>query len=403
MVSEHASPLAVVGAVDAGGQNVHVAALATALAAQGHAVTVHTRRDDATLPPQVLLASGVTVDHVPAGPASVISKDDLLPYMDEFADGLRARWSNELPDIVHAHFWMSGRAALRAADPLDVPVVQTFHALGAVKRRYQGVRDTSPGERLAAERAIIARVDHIIATCRDEVCELTRLGGDVGRMTVVPCGVDLTSFNPVGPRAARKSGWHRLLTVGRLVERKGIADIVVALTALPRTELLVAGGPPAEALGDDAEAQRLLSLAAELGVAGRVRLLGRQERAAVPALLRSADVVVATPWYEPFGMVALEAMACGVPVVASAVGGFVDSVVDGVTGVLVPPKDPTRLAETIRELLDDPARRATLGEAGVQRAQRRYGWPRIAAATAHVYRRQTTPGSRRAMSGQAAR
>jgi glycosyltransferase involved in cell wall biosynthesis len=298
---------------------------------------------------------------------------------------------------------MSARAALRAADPLDVPVVQTFHALGAVKRRYQGVRDTSPGERLAAERSIIARADHIIATCRDEVCELTRLGGDVGRMTVVPCGVDLRSFNPVGPRTARKSGWHRLLTVGRLVERKGIADIVVALTALPRTELLVAGGPPAEALGDDPEAQRLLALAAELGVAGRVRLLGRQERAAVPALLRSADVVVATPWYEPFGMVALEAMACGVPVVASAVGGFVDSVVDGVTGVLVPPQDPTRLAETIRGLLDDPARRATLGEAGVQRAQRRYGWPRIAAATAHVYRRQTTPGWRRAMSGQAAR
>src|SRR3954470_22219983 len=172
MVSEHASPLAVLGGVDAGGQNVHVAALAAALGRLGHEVVVHTRRDDAALPRRVPLAPGVEVDHVDAGPPSEVPKDELLPYMRAFGDELREAWGEDPPDVVHAHFWMSAIAALRAAVPLGIPVVHTFHALGTVKRRHQGAEDTSPEGRLALEREICRRVDRIVATCSDEVFEL---------------------------------------------------------------------------------------------------------------------------------------------------------------------------------------------------------------------------------------
>jgi len=384
MVSEHASPLAVLGGVDAGGQNVHVAALASALARNGVEVVVHTRRDDPELPERVPLVPGVTVEHVSAGPPQPVAKDDLLPYMDEFAEGLRRSWLARPPEVVHAHFWMSGLAALGAGRALGLPVAQTFHALGVVKRRHQGAKDPSPPERMAAERAIVRKADAIVATCSDEVFELARLGAEPHRTVVVPCGVDLGLFAPEGPAAPRPPGRHRLLVVSRLVERKGIGDAVTALPRLPDAELLVAGGPDARELDGDPEARRLLALAEELDVADRVQLLGRVAQADLPALLRSADVVVCVPWYEPFGMAPLEAMACGVPVVASAVGGLVDTVVDGVTGLHVPAHRPDRLASAVGALLADLGRRADLGRTGARRA-RRYSWDRIAGSTLDVY------------------
>ncbi|MDP8978786.1 MAG: glycosyltransferase, partial [Actinomycetota bacterium] len=336
MVSEHASPLAAVGGVDAGGQNVYVAALAAALAWRGLEVTVHTRRDAPDLPDRVRTPSGVVVDHVPAGPPRAVAKDDLVPHMDDFTAVLRARWERRRPDIVHSHFWMSGTAALEAGQALGVPVAHTFHALGSVKRRHQGRRDTSPAQRLVEERRIVAAADRILATCTDEVFELRRLGADLDRVTIVPCGVDLDRFHPDGEaesRPAARGRRHRLVTVGRLVERKGIADVVAALEGFDDTELVVAGGPHPCDLDGDEQVEGLRSAARRHGVAARVDLRGRVPREDVAPLLRSADVVVCAPWYEPFGMVPLEAMACGVPVVASAVGGLVDTVVDGVTGL----------------------------------------------------------------------
>jgi glycosyltransferase involved in cell wall biosynthesis len=385
MVSEHASPLAVLGGVDAGGQNVHVAALATALGARGDEVVVHTRRDDPDLPRCVPLAPGVVVDHVDAGPPCEVPKDELLPYMAGFAGELQALWAVERPDIVHAHFWMSGLAALRAARPLGIPVVHTFHALGVVKRRHQGGKDTSPPSRLDTERGIAERADHLIATCTDEVFELLRLGADRRRISVVPCGVDVERFTPDGPVEPRRPDRHRLVAACRLVERKGIGDVVAALAGVPDAELHVAGGPEQRALDADPEASRLRRLAVEHGVGDRLVLRGRMSREAMPALLRSADAVVCAPWYEPFGIVPLEAMACGTPVVATAVGGQIDSVVDGVTGVHVPPHDPGALAVALRELLDHPERRSDLGAAGVQRARERFAHDRVAAATREVY------------------
>jgi glycosyltransferase involved in cell wall biosynthesis len=339
----------------------------------------------------------VEVDHVPAGPPEPVAKDDLLPHMDAFARGLRRAWSDEPPDLVHAHFWMSGRAALWARDRArpHVPVVQTFHALGVVKRRHQGARDTSHPIRQGAERDLLRSVDRVIATCSDEVFELVRLGADGRRVGVVPCGVDLGLFGPGGRREERRPGERRIVTVGRLVERKGLADVVAALAEVPRTELHMAGGPERAALGHDPEARRLAALAREHGVADRVHLRGRVDRTELPALLRSADALVSVPWYEPFGIVPLEAMACGVPVVASAVGGQIDSVVHGVTGLHVAPRDPGALAHALRGLLDDPERRAALGAGGARRARERYGWDRVAQATHEAYRALVAAGGRR--------
>jgi glycosyltransferase involved in cell wall biosynthesis len=386
LVSEHASPLAALGPVDAGGQNVHVAALALALGRRGVEVTVHTRRDGPALPHRVAMADRVHVEHVDAGPARELPKDTLLPHMHDFARALFRSWSARPPDVVHAHFWMSGHASLTAARALGIPVVQTFHALGVVKRRHQGARDTSPPQRPSIERSVVRRVDRIVATCQDEVIELRALGADPARVSVVPCGVDLELFGPTGPVwPPPRRGRHRLVVVGRMVERKGLADAVRALAMVPGAELLIAGGPERAALWTDPEARRLGAVAEHEGVGGRVELIGRVGRDRVPALLRSADVVVCVPWYEPFGIVPLEAMACGVPVVASAVGGMLDTVVDGGTGVLVPPRRPDRLAAAIRDLLACPGRRARMGAAGVRRVRRLYHWDRVAALTLDAY------------------
>jgi glycosyltransferase involved in cell wall biosynthesis len=385
MVSEHASPLAVLGGVDAGGQNVHVAALAGGLARRGHSVVVHTRRDDDVLDRRVELGPGVVVDHVDAGPPEPIAKDDLLPHMGEFAADLGREWARDRPDVVHAHFWMSALAALDAAKPLGIPVVVTFHALGVVKKRHQGDKDTSPPERLPSERRIVSEADHIVATCTDEAFELVRMGADRSRITIVPCGVDTDVFRPDGPHAPRTPDLHRLVYVGRLVERKGVGNLITALADIPYAELVVAGGPDPVEVARDPEVARLRDVAVSCGVADRVVFVGRQGREDVAALLRSADVAVCVPWYEPFGIVPLEAMACGVPVVGSAVGGLIDTVVHGQTGVHVPPRRPSAVAAIVNALLDQPSVRAQLGRAGAQRVRARYTWDRVAASTEHVY------------------
>ncbi|TFV61794.1 UNVERIFIED_ORG: glycosyltransferase family 1 protein [Bacillus sp. AZ43] len=387
LVSEHASPLAAIGGVDAGGQNVHVAALAAGLAMRGHDVTVHTRRDDEALPERVVTQDGYNVVHVPAGPPRELPKDDLLRHMPEFAANLRRGWAEYAPDLVHAHFWMSGLAAVAAAGA--VPVLQTFHALGSVKRRHQGAADTSPPTRIELERSLCRTVTHVVATCSDEVFELRRLGLTTDRVSVVPCGVDTAVFTPRGPVAPRGQR-KRLLVLGRLVERKGQDDAVRALRAVPDAELVVVGGPRADAVDADPEVRRLRAIAAEAGVADRLVFAGSVARDDVPAWIRSADVVLAVPWYEPFGITPLEAMACGRPVVATAVGGLQDSVVDGVTGDLVPPRDPERLGEVLAALLADDDRRAAYGAAGVRRARSRYRWSRVVADTESVYRQVLT-------------
>jgi glycosyltransferase involved in cell wall biosynthesis len=396
MISEHASPLAALGGVDAGGQNVHVAALSAALAARGHHVTVYTRRDRPDLPQRVVVGSGFEVVHIDAGPAEQVPKDSLLPYMAELARGVAADWGQEPPDLVHGHFWMSGLAALDAArgstgSGYPVPVVQTFHALGSVKRRHQGMQDTSPAERAWLEPAVGRTADRIIATCSDEVFELKALGVQGSKVSVAPCGVDLELFSPHGPAEPREGSRYRIATVGRLVPRKGVDLAIRALRELKDggrddVELLVIGGSAGpDGLAGDPEARRLTALAAELGVADQVVLRGQVPQARMPDVLRSVDAVVCAPWYEPFGIVPLEAMACGLPVVAAAVGGLIDTVVHGKTGLHVPPQDASALAAALGELLANPEQARQLGKAGRRRVCSRYSWDRVAAETEKAY------------------
>ncbi|MFI1071475.1 glycosyltransferase [Streptomyces puniciscabiei] len=384
MVSEHASPLAALGGPDAGGQNVYVAQVARQLARKGYRVTVYTRRDSAGLPDRVTLIDGVQVVHVPAGPPMPVPKDELLPHMAEFGSFLARHWSLSPPDVVHSHFWMSGLAALAGARELGIPVVQTYHALGTVKKRYQGAADTSPPQRLAIEEAVGHECARIIATCSDEVAELKAMGLDEERISVVPCGVDPDQFTPA-PGARPAGARRRLLAVGRLVPRKGFDRAIRALASIPDAELLVAGGPEADLLGIDTEARRLYTLAREYGVSDRVTLLGGVGRARMPRLMAGADLVLSLPRYEPFGIVPLEAMACATPVVATAVGGQLDTVVDGTTGVLVPADDDYDLGAVVRSLLADPDRLARYGAAGRERVLTHYTWDRVADGVAGVY------------------
>jgi len=386
MISEHASPLATLGGPDAGGQNVHVAELATALAARGHDVRVYTRRDAAGQPAGGASGAGVTVVHVPAGPPEPLPKDELLPHTRPFGRWLADEWDagHWRPDVVHAHFWMSGLAALVAVGESPVPIVQTYHALGAEKLRHLGNADTSPAARIGLERMLGRQVHRVIAQSEHEVGQLVALGVPRTAIRVVPSGVDTELFRPGAPMlSGQRAG--RILSVGRLVPRKGFDDLVRALPLIPEAELLVAGGPPADELTADPYAQRLRALAVRLGVADRLKLLGSVPRDRMPELYQSAAVLACTPWYEPFGRTPLEAMACGVPVVAYAVGGLAESVVDQVTGVQVQPRQIRSLALALRRVLSEDPLRMSFASAGVDRARSRYGWSRAAADMESVY------------------
>lgn len=392
LVSEHASPLALPGSTDSGGQNVHVAALAQSLAHRGHHITVYTRRDDPNLQTRVPFAPSVDVVHLTAGPQQQLPKDELLPHMGEFAQALAASWSFEKPDVVHSHFWMSGLASLDAARQLasPPPVAHTYHALGTVKRRFQGRADTSPAERVRIEAAIGAEADVIIATCPDEVYELALMGVPGSRIDVVPCGVDSVKFSGASISEERGAQF-RLVSVGRLVPRKGVDLAIEALAQLVYEDRydaeleIVGSGETGEST--DPEVARLAQIARDLDVSDRVHLRGRMKQEHIPALLRSADAVVCTPWYEPFGIVPLEAMACSVPVIVADVGGLQDSVLDGVTGFHVPPRDAPAIAAAAAQLFDDAPLRRAMGVAGRTRVNARYTWESVAARTEAVYKR----------------
>jgi glycosyltransferase involved in cell wall biosynthesis len=380
LVSEHASPLAVLGGVDSGGQNVYVAALARQLARRGHEVVVFTRRCS-RVSPSAVPVDGYVVEHLPAGPLAAVSKDDLLSHVPELTDHLHDRLRTGGFDLVHAHFWMSGLASCAAAKPLGIPVVQTFHGLGSVKRRHQGHRDTSPPTRPALERRLCREVDHVIATCGDEVSELYALGLPAGHVSIIPCGVDTDLFRPTGADYETP----RFAAVGRLVERKGVADVIAALAEVPEATLAIAGGSSGRSILEDNEARRLGRLAERYGVRRRVRFVGSVPRAEAARIMSRSLAVVSAPWYEPFGIVPVEAMACGRPVIGTAVGGLLDTVDEGVTGTLVPPRRPDLIAAAMRELMADPARAASYGRAGRRKAVREYRWDRVAEAVEVVY------------------
>ncbi|WP_432995732.1 glycosyltransferase [Dactylosporangium sp. CA-233914] len=396
LVAAQASPLAL-GRPGAGGRHTHVAALARALGRLGHEVRVYVRREDPKPGDQVEYAPNVTVEHIAAGPDAPLPPDDQLPLMGDFGRALAARWggADTGPDVVHAHYWLSGLAALTATADVRRPVVVTYHGLAAAERRHLPVdRNGGPGPRAGLERTLGSLADRVVAQSEDEVTELGRMGVRRAGTVIVPSGVDTETFTPSGPAADhRRPGLRRILSVGPLVERKGFGDLVESLRRVPGAELVVVGGPdparPPRDLDRDPEARRLLQLADKVGVADRVRIIGAVTQEELAGWYRSADVLACAPWYEPFGLTPLEAMACGVPVVAYEVGGIGESVIDNVTGVLVPPRDVKALAGALRALLGDEVRRMSFASAAIDRVRSRYTWERTATELERVYRTVT--------------
>ncbi|WP_368639401.1 glycosyltransferase family 1 protein [Castellaniella ginsengisoli] len=399
IVSEHASPLAPVGGVDSGGQNIYVANVARQLAARGYRVDVFTRLDNPSQPPVIDWDENVRIIHVPAGPARVLPKEDLIPLMGGFSRYLRDCFevAEEPYDLIHANFFMSAMAALPVARRFGIPLAVTFHALGRVRRRHQAQADRFPDSRFGIEDEIVRQADCIIAECPQDRQDLIELyGADPGRISMVPCGFDRDEMAPMDRAQARSLvRWEPdafyLLQLGRMVPRKGIDNVIRALARLRfqyrvDARLCVVGGNIAMPTDQDVpEWRRLRDVAREEGVLDFVEFTGRRGRSQLRRYYCAADAFVSTPWYEPFGMTPVEAMACATPVVGADTGGIRYSVVDAVTGFLVPPRDPDRLAGKLAVLARDPDLARRMGRAGMHRANRMFTWQRVGDELAGIF------------------
>jgi D-inositol-3-phosphate glycosyltransferase len=399
IVSDHASPLAAPGSIDCGGQNVYVAHLARELALAGYLVDIFTRRDAIAQKQLVRWCENIRVVHVPAGPAHYVPKEQMLPYMQAFARFVTrfARRQDALYDIVHANFFMSGMVAQHLKQVLGIPFVITFHALGHVRRLAQGAADAFPPARVRIESTLMRHADRIIAECAQDRQDMEQLyGAAPGRIAVAPCGFDPEELWPLPQDEARAQlglaqGKFIVLQLGRMVPRKGV-DTVIQGVAMLRArygvdaELLVVGGDLERPHGpDSAEMARLRALAGQLGIGEHVHFTGQKMRSELRHYYGAADVFVTTPWYEPFGITPVEAMACARPVIGSEVGGIKSTVVDGVTGFLIPSRDPQAVADRLATLQKDPALAHRMGEEGLHRAYQHYTWRTVAQQAAAVY------------------
>jgi len=372
---------ATVSADPGGPATGRIASLAQALAGQGHRVTVYARKDSAALPTSLILCPGASIEYVTAGPAAPVDAEELTAHLPEFASHLARRWRRNRPDVADAHFWTSGMAALAGARGLDVPVAQTFTSLQATEERNGAAEPGGTPARRRLEPAVARTADLLLATSTQEVSDLARFGAPRARIRVVPSGVDTNEFTPDGPAAERGSRL-RLLAAQPLGADRELAVALRALTEVSGAELVITGGSGKR--GDPA-ARAVLQAAKKLGIADRVVLTGPIAPADLPSLLRSADLMVSTASYEPVGMTALQAMACGTPVVTCAAGAENDAVVDMTTGLHAPPEQPAELARRIRNLLTSPVRLEAFGIAATDRARSRYCWDRIARETVAAY------------------
>jgi len=384
LVAQHSTPTPGDTEATTAGDDARLVEMSKSLAGEGHQVTVYARRNGERLPERATLAPGVEVEYV--GPADAGADDShLVKQIGAFSQPLHERWSKDRPDVVHALRWTSGLAALAAARDLQVPVVQSFDQLGVTERRHGLIPAGAGTERIRLEPAIGRTVTAVVAGSYDEESDLTRLGIPRRSIRVVPTGIDTDEFSPEGPTCER-SDRHRLVTVADLAaEQEALGVLLQAMAKIPGAELVVAGGPLRGELRDDLSYRRLVKLSDSLDLGGRVHFAGQVGRAALPPLLRSADLLVNLNQHEPSAITSIQAMACGTPVVASAVGGQVDAVVDGTTGILVEPGRPALLAQRIRALLAHPMQLEAFSVAATDRARSRYSWDRIAHETLAVY------------------
>jgi D-inositol-3-phosphate glycosyltransferase len=386
--SMHTSPLAQPGAGDGGGMNVYVRALASALARAGVSCDVFTRADDPTRPDVVDVEPGFRVVHVHAGPQALIPRFELPDLVDEFvAETTRILDAGPPVEVLHANYWLSGAVAHKLKHLRDVPMVATFHTLARVKADA-GV-DDDPDERARVEDQVIACSDLMLASTNAERDQLaSRYGAVPERIEVVPPGVDHSVFFPADARIAKDrlglDGRRMLLFAGRIQPLKGVGLAVACLAELrdPNAILLVVGGPS----GPDGpeELARVRDLAQELGVAANVHFVPPQPHTRLAEFYRAADVCIVPSRAESFGLVALEAAACGTPVVAASVGGLRSLVEDGATGFLVDDRTPAAYAAPVAMLLEDPELAAEFGAAASARS-RTYSWSITAARLRRLY------------------
>jgi D-inositol-3-phosphate glycosyltransferase len=402
MLSYHTCPLATLGGKDTGGMNVYVRDLTVQLGRMGIHVDVFTRSQDEHVP-HVLhdLGFGNRVVHVPAGPEIPLPKRQLISHIPEFVNGIQqfAAGKSIRYDILHSHYWMSGLAAASLSDKWGgVPIIQMFHTLGEMKNRVARNEDEKEGDyRLVGERSVIKRADRIIVSTPAEQAQLEWFyQADMRKITVIPPGVDTGRFYPIAVDEARryiglKPEDRMILFVGRIEPLKGLDTLIRAVACLrlkdlhEPVQLAIIGGDP-EAGPEDIteEMSRIQKLCDDLTMGKMVAFLGKRGQDTLPYYYSAAEVVVMPSHYESFGMVALEAMACGTPVIASQVGGLAFLVQDGVTGYTVPAEDDEMLCEKLTALLGDESLRMQMGRAAADYAQN-YDWKKIASQIVKVY------------------
>jgi D-inositol-3-phosphate glycosyltransferase len=402
MVSVHTSPLEQPGTGDAGGLNVYVVETAKRLARLGTEVEIFTRATSSDVPPTVEMMSGVTVRNVVAGPFEGLSKNDLPGQLCAFSAGLlrtEARLTAGWYDLVHSHYWLSGQVGWLAADRWNIPLLHSMHTMAKVKNASLAEGDNpEPVGRVIGEEQVVAAADRLIANTRLEAEDLIDLyAADPARVAVVPPGVDLDVFRPEGEagriraraRLGLPAGAEVLLFVGRIqplkapdVLLRGVARMV-AEQPERRERLVVAvlGGPSGNGLDRPEELQKL---AVELGIGDLVRFHQPVGRTVLADWYRAADLVAVPSYNESFGLVAVEAQACGTPVIAARVGGLATAVLDGVTGLLVSGHDPATWSASLSGLLDATRLRAVMAVAAVDHANR-FSWDRTVEATLRVY------------------
>lgn len=402
MLSVHSSPLARLGGKEAGGMNVYVRELARELGSRGIPVDIFTRSQDRRAPTVEPLAYGVRVINLHTGPAAPYDKNWVLTYLPEFVSRVRCFADGEdlSYDVIHSHYWLSGEAAVRLGRSWGVPTVHMFHTLGAMKNSVaRSKEETETGLRIGIERRLMQEIDVIVAaTPLDRAQMVWNYGADAERIRVVPCGVDLRRFQPRDPLAARAqlglSANERLLVcVGRMEPLKGMDALLRAMALLIERQpaqreklrvLLIGGDSESRPESWNGEQRRLNALRHELHIADRVSFLGAQSQELLPSYFAAADVVAVPSHYESFGLVALEALACGAAVVSSNAGGLGLTIEDGRSGLLFPPDDHVALANQIGRILGDESYAAEL-RAGAQRRAREYGWPTIARRVSGIY------------------
>jgi D-inositol-3-phosphate glycosyltransferase len=389
VITMHTSPLAQPGGTKAGGLNVYVRELSREMTALGCSVDMYSRRSDASTAEVLELAPGLRAIHLPAGPPTPLPPDQLSVYADEFAEAIDAFAAAEGVnyDVIHSHYWLAGLAGDVLKARWRVPHVTMFHTLGEVKNRAS-LSESEPLARIEAEARVAAGADTIVVATEHEKSLLVHLyDADPRKVVTVPLGVDLDRFRPIDKDEARRQlGFEDakiILFVGRIEPLKGV-DILINAAAMLESDVdcsvLIVGGDESSR----SQVAELQGLASDLGIGHRVAFVGAVDHERLPLFYNAADVCVVPSHYESFGLVAVEAMACGVPVVASRVGGLAGTVKDGETGYLVPWLCPEPFAERIEMLLENESLRRNLG-AAAREGVSRFRWESVASRLLEVY------------------